>query len=72
MQPHALTLSHSPRLIALLLPGSLQTNIIHARMLFEFPSENLLNLVKRHQNKGVPMLLVRQIAKQVSLFGIHV
>jgi hypothetical protein len=40
-------------------------------MLFEALSENLLGLVKRHQNKGVPMLLVRQIAKQVSLFGLH-
>ncbi|KAF8179626.1 CMGC/SRPK protein kinase [Pholiota molesta] len=29
--------------------------------------ENLLGLIKRHQNKGVPMHLVRQIAKQILL-----
>ncbi len=28
--------------------------------------ENLLGLIKRHQNKGVPMHLVKQIAKQSS------
>jgi serine/threonine-protein kinase SRPK3 len=36
-------------------------------MVFEVLGENLLGLIKRHQNKGVPMPLVRQIAKQVLL-----
>jgi serine/threonine-protein kinase SRPK3 len=36
-------------------------------MVFEVLGENLLGLIKRHQNKGVPMHLVKQIAKQVLL-----
>jgi serine/threonine-protein kinase SRPK3 len=36
-------------------------------MVFEVLGENLLGLIKRHQNKGVPMPMVRQIAKQVLL-----
>ncbi|TBU44950.1 kinase-like domain-containing protein [Dichomitus squalens] len=36
-------------------------------MVFEVLGENLLGLIKRHQNKGVPMHLVRQIAKQILL-----
>ena len=36
-------------------------------MVFEVLGENLLGLIKRHQHKGVPMPLVRQIAKQVLL-----
>lgn len=31
------------------------------------PTENLLGLIEQHQNKGVPMHLVEQIAKQVLL-----
>jgi len=42
-------------------------NGIHVCMVFEVLGENLLGLIKRHQNKGVPMPLVRQIAKQVLL-----
>src|ERR1700722_6692583 len=42
-------------------------NGTHICMVFEVLGENLLGLVKRHQNKGVPMHLVRQIAKQVLL-----
>ncbi len=36
-------------------------------MVFEVLGENLLGLIKRHQRKGVPQQLVRQIAKQVLL-----
>jgi serine/threonine-protein kinase SRPK3 len=36
-------------------------------MVFEVLGENLLGLIKRHQNKGVPLPLVKQIAKQVLL-----
>lgn len=36
-------------------------------MVFEVLGENLLGLIKRHQNKGVPMPMVKQIAKQVLL-----
>lgn len=36
-------------------------------MVFEVLGENLLGLIKRHQNKGVPMGLVKQIAKQILL-----
>ncbi len=36
-------------------------------MVFEVLGENLLGLIKRHQNKGVPMHLVKQIAKQILL-----
>ncbi|KAG6808821.1 hypothetical protein H0H92_002768, partial [Tricholoma furcatifolium] len=42
-------------------------NGTHVCMVFEVLGENLLGLIKRHQNKGVPMHLVRQIAKQVLL-----
>ncbi|RDB19263.1 Serine/threonine-protein kinase SKY1 [Hypsizygus marmoreus] len=42
-------------------------NGIHVCMVFEVLGENLLGLIKRHQNKGVPMPLVKQIAKQVLL-----
>ncbi|KAJ6538904.1 kinase-like domain-containing protein, partial [Mycena vulgaris] len=40
-------------------------NGTHVCMVFEVLGENLLGLVKRHQNKGVPMAIVKQIAKQV-------
>ncbi len=36
-------------------------------MVFEVLGENLLGLIKRHQSKGVPAHLVKQIAKQVLL-----
>jgi serine/threonine-protein kinase SRPK3 len=36
-------------------------------MVFEVLGENLLGLIKRHQHKGVPMGIVKQIAKQVLL-----
>jgi serine/threonine-protein kinase SRPK3 len=36
-------------------------------MVFEALGENLLGVIKRHQNKGVPMPLVKQIAKQILL-----
>ncbi|KAG6894402.1 hypothetical protein C0992_006250, partial [Termitomyces sp. T32_za158] len=42
-------------------------NGTHVCMVFEVLGENLLGLIKRHQNKGVPIHLVRQIAKQVLL-----
>lgn len=42
-------------------------NGTHVCMVFEVLGENLLGLIKRHQNKGVPMLLVKQIAKQILL-----
>ncbi|KAF5349693.1 hypothetical protein D9756_008775 [Leucocoprinus leucothites] len=42
-------------------------NGVHVCMVFEVLGENLLGLIKRHQNKGVPMHLVKQIAKQVLL-----
>jgi serine/threonine-protein kinase SRPK3 len=42
-------------------------NGTHVCMVFEVLGENLLGLIKRHQNKGVPMGMVRQIAKQVLL-----
>ncbi|KAI0648588.1 kinase-like domain-containing protein [Trametes meyenii] len=42
-------------------------NGTHVCMVFEVLGENLLGLIKRHQNKGVPMHLVRQIAKQILL-----
>ncbi|KAJ7040965.1 kinase-like domain-containing protein [Mycena alexandri] len=40
-------------------------NGTHVCMVFEVLGESLLNLIKRHQNKGVPIPLVKQIAKQV-------
>lgn len=36
-------------------------------MVFEVLGENLLGLIKRHQTKGVPIGLVRQIGKQIIL-----
>ncbi|TFK63185.1 kinase-like protein [Pluteus cervinus] len=42
-------------------------NGTHVCMVFEVLGENLLGLIKRHQNKGVPMYLVKQIAKQILL-----
>ncbi|THV05309.1 kinase-like protein [Dendrothele bispora CBS 962.96] len=42
-------------------------NGTHVCMVFEVLGENLLGLIKRHQNKGVPMPLVKQIAKQILL-----
>lgn len=39
----------------------------HVCMVFEVLGENLLGLIRRHQNKGVPMHMVRQIAKQILL-----
>ncbi|TFK20104.1 kinase-like protein [Coprinopsis marcescibilis] len=42
-------------------------NGVHVCMVFEVLGENLLGLIKRHQNKGVPMHLVKQIAKQILL-----
>ncbi|KAI0689308.1 kinase-like domain-containing protein, partial [Cytidiella melzeri] len=44
-------------------------NGTHVCMVFEVLGENLLGLIKRHQNKGVPMHLVKQIAKQI-LMGL--
>ncbi|KAG9019164.1 serine/threonine protein kinase, CMGC group [Tulasnella sp. 427] len=42
-------------------------NGTHICMVFEVLGENLLGLIKRHQSKGVPAPLVKQIAKQVLL-----
>ncbi|KAF7303883.1 hypothetical protein MIND_00618400 [Mycena indigotica] len=42
-------------------------NGTHICMVFEVLGESLLGLIKRHQNKGVPIPLVKQIAKQVLL-----
>ncbi|KAF8627133.1 hypothetical protein AX17_006352 [Amanita inopinata Kibby_2008] len=42
-------------------------NGTHVCMVFEVLGENLLGLIRRHQNKGVSMHLVKQIAKQVLL-----
>lgn len=42
-------------------------NGVHVCMVFEVLGENLLGLIKRHQNKGVPMHIVKQIAKQILL-----
>ncbi|KZT18547.1 kinase-like protein [Neolentinus lepideus HHB14362 ss-1] len=42
-------------------------NGTHVCMVFEVLGENLLGLIKRHQNKGVPVHLVKQIAKQILL-----
>ena len=70
-QAQALAFSHSPRPIARhLLPDHLRyksPNGVHVCMVFEVLGENLLDLIKIHQNKGVLMPLVRQIAKQVLL-----
>jgi serine/threonine-protein kinase SRPK3 len=37
----------------------------HRGLVFEVLGKNLLGVIKRHQNKGVPMPLVKQIAKQI-------
>ncbi|KAJ8588952.1 kinase-like protein [Rhizopogon salebrosus TDB-379] len=42
-------------------------NGVHVCMVSEVLGENLLGLIKRHQNKGVPMHIVKQIAKQILL-----
>lgn len=42
-------------------------NGTHVCMVFEVLGENLLGLIKRHQNKGVPMNVCKQIAKQILL-----
>jgi serine/threonine-protein kinase SRPK3 len=42
-------------------------NGTHVCMVFEVLGENLLGLIKRHQNRGVPHDIVRQIAKQILL-----
>ncbi|EJU05906.1 kinase-like protein [Dacryopinax primogenitus] len=42
-------------------------NGTHVCMVFEVLGENLLGLIKRHQNKGVPHHMVKQIAKQILL-----
>lgn len=42
-------------------------NGLHVCMVFEVLGETLLGLIKRHQSKGVPSHLVKQIAKQVLL-----
>ncbi|KAL0058339.1 serine/threonine protein kinase, CMGC [Marasmius tenuissimus] len=39
----------------------------HICMVFEVLGENLLGLIKRHQTRGVPLNVVKQIAKQVLL-----
>ena len=39
----------------------------HVCMVFEVLGENLLGLIKRHQAKGVPVHLVKQISKQILL-----
>lgn len=39
----------------------------HVCMVFEVLGENLLGLIKRYQNRGVPEHIVRQIAKQALL-----
>lgn len=44
-------------------------NGTHVCMVFEVLGENLLGLIKRHQSKGVPAHIVKQIAKQV-LYGL--
>ena len=42
-------------------------NGTHICMVFEVLGENLLGLIKRHQSKGVPVPIVKQIAKQILL-----
>ncbi|KIY47127.1 kinase-like protein, partial [Fistulina hepatica ATCC 64428] len=42
-------------------------NGVHVCMVFEVLGENLLGLLRRHQKAGVPMHLVRQIARQILL-----
>lgn len=45
-------------------------NGTHVCMVFEVLGENLLSLIKRHQSRGVPVGIVRQIAKQVPQFSL--
>jgi serine/threonine-protein kinase SRPK3 len=42
-------------------------NGTHVCMVFEVLGENLLGLIKRHQQKGVPAHVVKQISKQILL-----
>ncbi|ESK87309.1 cmgc srpk protein kinase [Moniliophthora roreri MCA 2997] len=42
-------------------------NGTHVCMVFEVLGENLLALIRRHQSQGVPLPIVKQIAKQVLL-----
>ncbi|KAL7335953.1 serine/threonine protein kinase, CMGC, variant 3 [Mucor circinelloides] len=42
-------------------------NGTHVCMTFEVLGENLLSLIKRYKSRGIPMNLVRQIAKQMLL-----
>jgi serine/threonine-protein kinase SRPK3 len=42
-------------------------NGVHVCMVFEVLGENLLGLIKRWNHRGIPMPLVKQIAKQVLL-----
>ncbi|KAL0569080.1 serine/threonine protein kinase, CMGC [Marasmius crinis-equi] len=42
-------------------------NGLHVCMVFEVLGENLLGLIRRHQQSGVPIAMVKQIAKQVLL-----
>ncbi|KAJ7811287.1 kinase-like domain-containing protein [Mycena olivaceomarginata] len=42
-------------------------NGTHVCMVFEVLGESLLALIERYKNKGVPILLVKQIAKQILL-----
>lgn len=42
-------------------------NGTHICMVFEVLGENLLGLIKRHQSKGVPAHIVKQISKQMLL-----
>ncbi|KAK1228956.1 serine/threonine protein kinase, CMGC [Marasmius sp. AFHP31] len=42
-------------------------NGVHVCMVFEVLGENLLGLIRRHQQTGVPVPVVKQIAKQVLL-----
>lgn len=42
-------------------------NGMHVCMVFEVLGENLLGLIKRYNHRGIPMPLVKQIAKQVLL-----
>ena len=42
-------------------------NGTHVCMTFEVLGENLLSLIKRYKNRGIPVRLVKQIAKQMLL-----
>ncbi|TFK37806.1 hypothetical protein BDQ12DRAFT_684709 [Crucibulum laeve] len=53
-------------LVPLLLPAQ-RPNGTHVCMVLEALDKHLLELIKRHQNKGEPMPLVKQIAKLVLL-----